>query len=282
MKLLGLFFTCLASSAADYVGTDLLSGPMAQGLAHAAGGMAADFGGTLPGRQAFVEGRASAAVLMMRDREVAPVPSGRIGVAEFRLASAVAVVATHAANRMEAVTLENLSNAFAKDARSPARNWNDLDPAARSELMSPAVCSPPGALVLEIFQGLVLEGQPFRADVRQRVEPTLAADLLASRAGSIILLPLPPKGRGKVLQVADGRPGKSSTAYGPDENNVYNGDYPLQVPLVLFVRLDRLPQLRPSLRWLFSDEAAALLEKQGLYPAPKSARTRFVQRLDTR
>ncbi|MEY4307684.1 MAG: hypothetical protein RJA95_1052, partial [Verrucomicrobiota bacterium] len=210
------------------------------------------------------------------------VPSGRIGVAEFRLASAVVVAATHGTNRLETITFENLANAFAKDPRFAARNWNDIDPAARSELITPAVCSPAGSMTLEIFQGLVLEGQPFRPDVRLRVEPALAADLLASRAGSIVLLPRPPTGRGRVLQVADGRPGRTATAYGPDENNVFNGDYPLQVPLILYVRLDRQPQLAPALRWLFSDEAAALLEKQGLYPAPKAARTRFVQRLDTR
>lgn len=282
MKVFAFLFSCVVLSAADIVGTDLLVGPFARAFEKAAGRTAADFGGTLPGRHAFVDGRAAAAVLMLRDREVAPVPSGRIGVAEFRLASAVVVVATHGANRAEAITLENLANAFAKDPRSPARNWNDLDPSARSELMTPAVCSPAGTLVLEIFQGMVLEGQPFRADVRQRVEPELAADLLASRAGTVVLLPRPPSGRGRVLQVADGRPGKSSTPYSPDENNVHNGDYPLQVPLVLYVRLDRLPQLRPALGWLFSDEAAGLLEKQGLYPAPKAARTRFVQRLDTR
>ena len=281
MRLFVLFLgSCLC--AADFVGSDLFSGSVAQGLEKAGGNVAADFGGTLPGRHAFTEGRAAAAVLMLRDREVAPVAPGKAEVVEFRIASAVVVVATHGTNRAEAVTLENLANAFARDARSPARNWNDIDPAARSELMTPAVCSPPGTLVLEVFQGLALEGQAFRADVRQRIEPALAADLLASRAGSIILLPRPPSGRGKALQVADGRPGKSATAYGPDENNVHNGDYPLQVPLVLYVRKDRLTQLRPALRWLFSDETAALLEKQGLYPAPKGARTRFVQRLDTR
>lgn len=279
--LVGLLFSA-AASAADIVGTDLLDGSFGQSFQTAAGGIAADFGGTLPGRRAFVDGRASAAILMLRDREVAPVPSGRIGVAEFRFASAVVVVATHGTNRVESVTIENLANAFAKDARSPARNWNDLDPAARSELMTPAVCSPAGTMVLEIFQGLALEGQAFRPDVRLRVEPDLAADLLASRAGSIVLLPRPPSGRGRVLQVTDGRPGKSSTAYGPDENNIHNGDYPLQVPLFLYVRQDRLARLTPALRWLFSDEAAALLEKQGLFPAPKAARTRFVQRLDTR
>lgn len=282
MRPLAFFLSCCALGAAEIVGTDLLQGDIAQGINHAAGKTAADFGGTLPGRQAFVDGRASAAVLMMRDREVAPVPTGKIGVAEFRLASSVVVVATHGSNRAEQITLENLANVFARDPRSPARNWNDLDPAARSELITPAVCSPAGSMVLEIFQGIALEGQPFRPDVRLRIEPDLAADLLASRAGTVTLIPRRPSGRGKVLPVADGRPGKSSTAYGPDDNNVHNGDYPLQVPLILYVRQDRLAELTPALRWLFSDEAAALLEKQGLFPAPKAARTRFVQRLDTR
>jgi ABC-type phosphate transport system substrate-binding protein len=219
---------------------------------------------------------------MRRDREDAPVPTGKMGVVEFRLASAVVVVATHGTNRAESITLENLANLFARNPRTPVRNWNDIDPAARSELITPAVCSPAGSMVLEVFQGIALAGQPFRPDVRQRIEPDVAADLLASRVGSVTLIPRPPSGRGKVLQVADGRPGKSSTAYGPDENNVYNGDYPLQVPLILYVRQDRLLQLTPALRWLFSDEVAAQLEKQGLYAAPKAARSRYVQRLDTR
>jgi len=282
VRLFVFFFSCLALRAADFVGTDLLLGSLTQGINLAAGKTAADFGGTLPGRQAFIAGRASAAVLMMRDREVAPVPSGKIGVVEFRLASAVVVVATHGSNRAEQITVENLANVFARDPRSPARNWNDIDPAARSELITPAVSSPAGSMVLEIFQGLALEGQSFRPDVRLRIEPELADDLLASRAGTITLTPSRPSGRGKVLQVADGRPGRSSTAYSPDENNVHNGDYPLQVPLIVYVRQDRLAELTPALRWLFSDEAAALLEKQGLVPAPKAARTRFVQRLDTR
>ena len=282
MRLFAFLLSSVALGAADFVGSDLLAGAVARGLDQAAGRTAADFGGTLPGRLAFVEGRASAAVLMMRDREVAPVPTGKIGVAEFRLASAVVVVATHGSNRAEQITLENLANVFARDPRSPARNWNDIDPAARSELITPAVCSPAGSMVLEIFQGIALEGQPFRPDVRLRIEPDLAADLLASRAGSVTLLPRPPSGRGKVLQVSDGRPGRSSTAYGPDENNIHNGDYPLQLPLVLYVRQDRLAQVTPALRWLFSDEAAALLDKQGLTPAPKAVRMRFVQRLDTR
>lgn len=282
MRLFAAFLFCASLGAADFVGSDLLAGSVARGLEKAGPKLSIDFAGTFPGRRDFQQGSASAAVLMLRAREAAPASPIKAGVMEFRLASCAVVVATHVGNRLDQISLEQLSSAFARDARIIARNWNDIDPAARSELMTPAVSSPAGTLTLEVFQGLVLEGQPFRTDVRMRVEPELAADLLASRAGSILLLPRPPTGRGKVLQVADGRPGRPSTAYGPDENNVHNGDYPLQVPLLLYVRQDKLEELRPALRWLFSDEAAALLEKQGLYPAPRPARLRFVQRLDTR
>jgi hypothetical protein len=282
VRLLALLLSSAALSAADFVGADLLSGSIARGLEKAGGLSSTDFAGTLPGRKEFSEGKASVAVLMMRERDAAPVVTGRIGLAEFRLASSVVVVATHATNRAEQITLENLANSFAHVARSPAENWNDLDPAARSELITPAVCSPAGTMALEIFQGIVLEGGSFRSHVRLRVEPDLAADLLASRVGSIVLLPRPPTSRGKVLMVSDGRPGRATTAYGPDENNVHNGDYPLQVPLVVYVRADRVSSVSPALRWLFSDEAADLLEKQGLYPAPKAIRMRYLQRLDTR
>jgi len=277
-SLLFALLACAVAEGADLVGTDLLDGRFVAALRAAAGPDVADFAGTLPARRAFTEGRAAAAILLMRPGEASPVAGAR----EFRLASAVVVVATHGSNRMEQISFEQLANAYARDARAPARNWNDLDPAARSELMTPALSSPPGTLVLEIFQGLVLEGQAFRPDVRLRVEPALAADLLASRAGSIVLLPKAPAARGRVLPVADGRPGRSATAYGPDENNVHNGDYPLQLPLILHVRPDKVAALRPALRWLCSDAAASLLADQGLTPAPAAARSAFLQRLDTR
>ncbi|MBM3867367.1 MAG: hypothetical protein FJ384_00345 [Verrucomicrobia bacterium] len=277
-SLLLALLACAVAEGADLVGTDLLDGRFVAGLRAAAGPAVADFAGTLPARRAFTEGRAAAAILLMRPGEASPVAGAR----EFRLASAVVVVATHGSNRMDQISFEQLANAYARDARAPARNWNDLDPAARSELMTPALSSPPGTLVLEIFQGLVLEGQAFRPDVRLRVEPALAADLLASRAGSIVLLPKAPAARGRVLPVADGRPGRSATAYGPDENNVHNGDYPLQLPLILHVRPDKVAALRPALRWLCSDAAASLLADQGLTPAPAAARAAFLQRLDTR
>ena len=276
-----LLLVCTAAGGAEILGTDLLEGAFSTALTRAAGSPVAAFGGTLPARRALAEGQAGAVVLLRRPGEVAPVvPQTEIW--EFPLASAAVIVAAHLSNRVERLTLEQLADAFARDARSPARNWNDLDPAARSELMTPVVCSPAGTLALEIFQGIVLEGQPFRADVRLRVEPALAADLLSARSGTLVLMPRAQDGRGRVIPIADGRPGRPSTAYTPSPANIQNGDYPLQLPLVLYVRADRVGSLRPALRWLCSDEAAEILLLQGLHPASAAARGRVVQRLDTR
>ena len=95
------------------------------------------------------------------------------------------------------------------------------------------------------------------------------------RFASLCWLP-PPAARGRVLPVADGRSGRSATAYGPDENNVHNGDYPLQVPLILYIRPDKVAGLRPALRWLCSDAAAELLTNQGLTPAPAAPQSRWL------
>ena len=88
--LLGLFFVCVAEGA-DIAGTDLLDGNFAAALRAATRPDVADFAGTLPARRAMAEGRSAAAILMVRPGETAPVSGAR----EFRLASAVVVVATH-------------------------------------------------------------------------------------------------------------------------------------------------------------------------------------------
>jgi ABC-type phosphate transport system substrate-binding protein len=82
--------------------------------------------------------------------------------------------------------------------------------------------------------------------------------------------------------VSDGRPGKSTTAYSPDEMNIYNGDYPLRLPLYLYVRSDKQAAHKDALKWLFSEAAADQIRALGLYPAPKAIRERLAQRLDSR
>lgn len=268
--------------AADIVGSDLVANAFTAGVERSSGGrMKADFAGTLPARKFLAAGRAGAAILVRRPGDAEPeVPAGR-KLVSYSLANAAAVVVVHKSNKVEQVSLAELSGIFAKEARVNIINWNDL-PGGVSELITPAVTSPEGSFVRELFLGVVMEGQTFRSDVRLNIPLDLGTELVASRTSAIQLMPYAPASAGRALQVSDGRPGKSSTAYSPDENNIFNGDYPLRLPLVLYVFEDRQAELRPALRWMLSDEAAELLRKQGLHPAPKLIRDRLAQRLDTR
>lgn len=271
-----------ALRAAEFVGTDLVAGSLGPGVAASSGRrFTADFAGTLPGRKALASGRAAAAILLKREND--PEPTGPAGTkfVTFPIANAAAILVVHKSNKVEQVNFTELSGLFAKEARVSIINWNDL-PGGISELVTPAVCSPDGSFVRELFLGVVLEGQTFRSDVRQNVPLELATEFCASRTSGLQLMPYAPLTAGKALLVSDGRPGRSTTAYSPDENNIFNGDYPLRLPLLLYVREDLQPELKPTLRWLLSDEAAELLRKQGLHPAPKPIRDRLVQRLDTR
>ena len=96
------------------------------------------------------------------------------------------------------------------------------------------------------------------------------------------LLPYPSAGEAKLLQVSDGRPGRSLTAYTPTEMNIYNGDYPLSLPITLYIRKDQLAAYAPLVRWVLSEEVAVKLRERGLSPTPPALRSRLLQRLDTR
>jgi hypothetical protein len=125
--------------------------------------------------------------------------------------------------------------------------------------------------------------QPFRQEVNMVMDWAPVGQSLATRPATLVLAPALPVGsEGRLLQVADGRPGKATTAYSPDEMNIYNGDYPLRLPLYLYVRTDKQMAHKDALKWLFSEAAAEQIRALGLYPAPKAIRERLAQRLDSR
>jgi ABC-type phosphate transport system substrate-binding protein len=200
----------------------------------------------------------------------------------FPFARAAAVVAVHRSNQVEQVSLSSLAGILARETPSPLGNWNELPGGGRSDLFTAAIHSPDGSFVRELVRGLALAQGPFRDNVRLDTPPLQVKETLASVSGALVLLPYPAAADAKLLQVSDGRPGRSLTAYTPTEMNIYSGDYPLSLPATLYIRKDQLALYAPLARWLLSDEAAARLRERGLTPTPPSLRGRLLQRLDTR
>jgi ABC-type phosphate transport system substrate-binding protein len=282
-RLLAWLWPVASLVAADIAGTDVLAPTLLSGLRQVAPtGKTIDLAGSLAARRGLRAGEVECALLLARPDEPAPVGPAGGELVPFPFARAAAVVAVHRSNPVEQISLGSLGGILSRESASPLLNWNELPAGGRSDLFTLAIHAPEGSFVRELVRGLALDQAPFKETVRLETPPAQVKETLASVSGAMVLLPFPAAGEAKLLQVSDGRPGKSLTAYTPTEMNIYNGDYPLSLPLILYVRKDRLALYAPLARWVLSEEAATKMRERGLTPTPPALRARLLQRLDTR
>ncbi len=276
-----LLFLCLVSRlpAIEIVGSDILKETL-KDIEKLPGAPKPSFNGTMPARRALLEDRASIGIFFLRENDEDPKPPAGTLYNRYLLANAAAALIVHKENQLTQINLEGLRGIFSKSARYPATNWNDLPGASQSEIISPIIYSPRGSFVQEFFTGFVMNGDEYKTNVKQRLENITIQENIESRFGIAVIMPVDTPSAGRVMAIADGRPGRPSVAYTPNEMNIYNGDYPLRLPLYIYVRSDKEKELGKILTWLMSDEVAERIKKQGLYPAPKAIRARLSQRLD--
>jgi ABC-type phosphate transport system substrate-binding protein len=279
IRIIFLFFSVISLPAIEIVGSDILKETL-KNIDKLPGSPKATFNGTMPARRALLEDRASLGIIFLKETDEDPkAPTGAY-LNRYLLANATAVLVVHKENQLTQINLEGLRGIFSKSARYPATNWNDLSGSSRSEIISPIIYSPAGSFIQEFFTGFVLNGDEYKTNVKQRLELITIQENIEARFGVAAIMPADTATVGRVMAVSDGRPGRPSVAYLPDEMNIYNGDYPLRLPLYIYVRRDKEKEMSKILSWLLSDEVAERIKKQGLYPAPKSIRARISQRLD--
>jgi ABC-type phosphate transport system substrate-binding protein len=283
IRLFAWFCSAACLGAADIAGSDVLAPALLTGLRQVAPtGRTVDLAGTLAARRGLAAGQVGCALLLGRPDEPAPTGPNGVELVPFPFARAAAVVAVHRSNPTEQVSLGSLAGILARETAAPLGNWNELPGGGRNDLFTAAIHSPEGSFIREMVRGLALGQTPFRESVRLDTPALQVKETLASVSGALVLLPFPAAGDAKLLQVSDGRQGRSLTAYTPTEMNIYNGDYPLSLPATLYIRKDQLEAYAPVARWVLSDEAATRLRERGLTPTPPSLRARLLQRLDTR
>lgn len=287
MRLLLLCLLTAALHATEVAGTDALSDTLGQTLARraAAAGkkMKVRLDGSLPARQGVVDGKVDLAILLLRESDIVDKAADGKAIRRFPLGAAAAYVYVHASNPLREIDLATLANLYGAGQRGDYKFWSDVPGLSFAEPVLTFTCVPEHHMAQTLFQGIALGGRAFKPTVRQRVDTALARDSITGRTNAIVVTatPLPPN-VGKLLQVADGREGRSATAYSPDDANIFNGDYPLRLPLVLCVREDRVAEQAETIRWLLSEEAAGRIRESGMIPAPKLIRDRLAQRLDSK
>lgn len=278
-RFLILLFLVIRLPAIEIVGSDILKDTL-KDIDKLPGSPKPNFTGTMPARRALLDDRASIGIIFLRETDEDPKPPAGTFFNRYLLANAVAALVVHKENQVTQVNIEGLRGIFSKSARYPVANWNDLPGATQSEIVSPIIYSPRGSFVQELFVGFVLNGDEFKTNVKQRLENITIQENIESRFGVAVIMPANTPTAGRVMSIADGRPGRPTVAYPPNEMNIYNGDYPLRLPLYIYVKSSQEKELSKILTWLMSDEVAERIKKQGLYPAPKPIRERLSQRLD--
>ena len=72
----------------------------------------------------------------------------------------------------------------------------------------------------------------------------------------------------------------NSPAFGPTDDNVYYGDYPIRLPFRVIYKKDSELKLTKILRIFMSDEVTEALRENHLFVLPETIREGFVRGLD--
>ncbi len=275
----------VAASAADLriVGSDLPGLEFTRSLYAFAGreglALAVALDGSRPGLAALKSSRADLALLTLPPGE----RSDLAGFESLPLAAHRVVVIVPTVMPLESITLAQLAAIYGANAPLNYSRWGDLG-LADEWAGSPIVAHAPAAgfgLTAAYFRRAGLRDQPFRSQVGRYAS---AADLVQRLAGDsralAIASALPPGATEfKVVPVAAQA---GDPAFSPTAANLQSGDYPLGLPLVIVFRRESAERLWPVLRFLLSDEAAALLERAELVPAPSAQRRRQLLARETK
>lgn len=237
------------------------------------------FGGSIPAMSNLRRHQSDVAIIAL--------PEGRAKDEEqftyLPIGFKVAVVLVNVDNPISEVSIPDLEGIFGRASGVSISRWGDLGltGAWGPRGIQAQVFEAPDSLAQAIFQHEVLNGGVLRATVGRIIGRDRLRSVVANDVSALILAGTPEAGRGaRILPVARGRSGDDAFAFGPSTENVYHGDYPLRLPFYVVFETSRQAELRPLLRYLFSNDVAETLGKNDFVPVPENFRRRFVLELD--
>ncbi|MEC8220000.1 MAG: hypothetical protein VX014_05165, partial [Verrucomicrobiota bacterium] len=135
------------------------------------------------------------------------------------------------------------------------------------------------SIALELFKHSIFKGGGMKPSVSM-VKDTEIEDLISSDAASIAILSrMPENSNIKVLMVSSGGD-IYAPAFGPTDDNVHYGDYPIRLAFYILYNSRDDAKLRSTIRELLNDEVATSLRANDFLPLPDTMRRKFLMDLD--
>ena len=217
------------------------------------------------------------------DLAIIAVPSGaEVPDSEFRVypfAYNVTVVAVNESNPIGQISLARLGGIFGSNEELNYKSWGDLGLSGwGNRTIKPLVGQTDASISLELFKHSVLKGGQMKTTVAE-VKDSEVEGFLVSDAASIALLSrLPANKKVKALMVSRG--GADSTGFGPTEDNVHYGDYPIRLAFYIAYHERDDARMVEVLRALLGDDVAASLRENNLFALPDTVRRKLTIDLD--
>ena len=232
--------------------------------------------GSLPALDRLRSDEIDLAIIAVPDGD--EVPRDEFSVYPF--AYAVAVIVVNDSNPIDEISVARLGGIFGPKEELNLNTWGELGLSGMGSRNIKALAGTSDeSIALELFKYRILKGGVMKPSVSM-VKDTEVEDLLRSDAASIAILSRMPENRNiKVLMVSSDSD-TYAPAFGPTDDNVHYGDYPIRLAFYIVYNLRDDAKLRPIVRELLNDEVATSLRSNDLVSLPETVRSKFLIDLD--
>lgn len=190
----------------------------------------------------------------------------------------VAVVVVNASNPIGEITMGRLGGIYGANEEYNFNTWGDLGLSGwGSRSIKPIAAPSKDSISLELFKHSVFKGGGMKQQVTM-IKDSEAEEQIISDPASIAILSRPPKSsKVKAVMISEE---VGSPAFGPSEDNVHYGDYPIRLAFYIVFNKRDEAKLKPILRVLLNDEVAASLRENQLFALPDTIRRKLTIDLD--
>ena len=232
--------------------------------------------GSLPALDRLRSGEIDLAIIAVPEGD--EVPRDEFSVYPF--AYDVAVIAVNATNPIDEISVARLGGIFGSNEELNLNTWGELGLSGMGSRNVKALAGiSDESIALELFKYSILKGGFIKPSVSM-VKDTEVEDLLRSDTASIAILSRMPENKNiKVLMVSS-ESDAYAPAFGPTDDNVHYGDYPIRLAYYIVYNLRDDAKLRPTIRELLNDEVAISLRSKDLIAMPETVRRKFLIDLD--
>jgi phosphate transport system substrate-binding protein len=279
--LLPLSLVCVLSASAEEIriaASDLLADSIEAPLAAYGDANGITFKidsiGSLPALDRLRSDEIDLAVIAVPEGEEVPRDTFSI----YPFAYDIAVIAVNENNPIDEISVAYLGGIFGSNEEFNFNTWGDLRLSGwGTRNIKPLAAAGNDSIALELFKYTVFNRGAMKPGVAM-VNDTEIVDLLASDAASIaILSSMPKNNRVKVLLISDS---EGSPAFGPSDDNVHYGDYPIRLAFYIAFNPRDEAKVRPVIRELLDDSVAASLRANDFVALPDTVRRKLLLDLD--